>query len=237
MIVRIAANETSWTASPAAGGVPPLQPGDNLGREEFLRLWQQHPEIKRAELLAGVVYMPSPLSVQHGNADNRVGTLFGYYALQTPGTEAGNNATTMLLEDVPQPDVHLRILPECGGATELSGPYLAGPPELIAEICLSSAAYDLHQKKDLYEKAGVREYLAVLLFERTLHWHVLRDGKFDLLPPDGDGIHRSRVFPGLWLDGAALFARDDRRLLDVLHQGLASAEHQAFVQELARRKA
>ena len=50
-----------------ATAIEPLSPGDQLTRaEEFLRpIWEAHPEIKRAELLGGIVYMPSPLSVQH----------------------------------------------------------------------------------------------------------------------------------------------------------------------------
>jgi hypothetical protein len=49
-------------------------------------------------------------------------------------------------EDSPQPDVYLRILPERGGQSGDRGLYAQGAPELVAEICLSSTAYDLHQK-------------------------------------------------------------------------------------------
>jgi hypothetical protein len=107
---------------------------------------------------------------------------------------------------------------------------------LLAEVCATSASYDLHQKYDLYQSAGVQEYLAVVLFEEEVRWHQLVDGRYQLLPPDADGPWRSRVFPGLWLDGEALLAGNLRRVLDRLQEGLRSAEHERFVAELAAQK-
>jgi hypothetical protein len=65
--------------------VPPLAAGDRLTREEFLRRWEAHPEIKKAELIGGIVYMSSPVSVDHGDMDNHVTTWLGVYAAGTPG--------------------------------------------------------------------------------------------------------------------------------------------------------
>src|ERR1700733_7692092 len=150
--------------------VPPLSAGDRLTREEFLRLWEAHPEIKRAELIGGIVYMPSPLSVDHGAQELVVSYWFGLYKTHTRGTAAGNNTTSFILDDSPQPDVNLRILPEFGGGSWLEKwgkhRYLAGVPELFAEVSLSSIAYDLHQKLELYQTARVPEYLAILVYER-----------------------------------------------------------------------
>lgn len=215
---------------------PPLVNGMKLSRQEFLRLWDMHPDISRAELIAGIVYMPSPLSLEHGYSEDDVGGWLFTYRVNTPGTDSGCNATTLLLEDSPQPDRHLRILPECGGRSWVEGKYLAGPAELMTEVCVSSAIYDLHQKYDLYEAAGVQEYLAILMYEQEIRWHRLEDGRYQILQPEADGIHRSRVFPGLWLDGQALLKRDMPKVLAVLQTGLASAEHQAFVQQLAKPK-
>src|SRR5437870_981293 len=148
----------------AAPDAPPLQPGDHLTRAEFLRIWEQHPEIKFAELIGGIVYMPSPLSLRHGVTDHLAGTWLGVYQANTPGTEAGSNATTMLEDDeTPQPDDFLRILPEYGGQSANQGDYVSGGPELLAEICVSSASYDLHQKLEVYERSDVLEYLAIVM--------------------------------------------------------------------------
>jgi hypothetical protein len=213
--------------------VPPLGPGDKLTREEFLRRWEAHPEIKCAELIGGIVYMPSPVKLEQGNIESDVGLWLGTYSVATPGTDGGHNTTTLLLDDTPQPDLHLRILPEYGGNSWEEDGYLGGVPEFLAEVCLSSAAYDLHVKYDLYEAAQVPEYLAVLRYEREIRWHRLSDGKYELQPPDADGVWRSRVFPGLWLDGAALLARDRAKVLKRLQEGIASHAHQEFVARLA----
>jgi Uma2 family endonuclease len=215
---------------------PPLAAGDKLTRDEFLLRWELNPEIKRAELIGGTVFMPSPLSFEHAETDSPVSGIFWLYSALTPGTRSGMNATTLMLEDAPQPDDYLRILPEYGGQCATEGKYLKGAPELIAEVSRSSAAYDLHQKLDLYEEAGVKEYIAVLIYEREVRWHRLTKKGYQLRGPGADGIHRSVVFPGLWLDGKALLAGDMARVLAVLQDGLKSPEHAAFVTTLAAKR-
>jgi Uma2 family endonuclease len=219
--------------------VPPLVPGDFLSRSEFLRRWEATPEVRRAELIRGVVYMPSPLSWQHGRTENNVSTWLGVYKAATPGCDAANNATWLMEDDsAPQPDTSLRILPEYGGQSHLEGQYPRGAPEFLAEICLSSTAYDLHQKLALYQESGVLEYLAVLVREHEVRWHRLAGGQFEVVPAPEDGIYRSAVLPGLWLDAPALLAGDLARVLAVLQQGIQSADHQTFVERLrARRQA
>jgi hypothetical protein len=60
--------------------------------------------------------------------------------------------------------------------------------------------------------------------------------RYQSLLPDADGLWRSRIFPGLWLDGKALLARDLRQVLDRLNEGLRSPEHEQFVARLAARR-
>jgi Uma2 family endonuclease len=217
--------------------VPPLAAGDKLTREEFMRRWEAHPEIRLAELIGGLVFMPSPLSVDHGDMDNDVATWLGVYKAATPGTAAGNNTTTYLLDDVPQPDVNLRVLPEFGGKSWVEDKHLHGIPELLTEVSGSSASYDLHKKLDLYEAAKIPEYLVIVLYEREIRWHILVGDRYEQMPPDVDGVWRSRVFPGLWLDGKSLLAGDLAKALACLQDGLQSQGHQQFVADLASRKA
>lgn len=213
--------------------IPPLAAGDKLTRDEFIRRWEMHPEIKLAELIEGVVYMPSPVSSEHGDMDGDVGAWLSVYKAWTSGTASGRNSTTFLLDGSPQPDLNLRILREHGGGSWIEDDgYLHGVPELLAEVCRSSVSYDLNQKFDLYQKAGVPEYLAVLMFEQEVRWHILVDGEYQVLGPDADGLLRSRVFPGLWLDGPALRAGDLQRVLQRLQEGLQSPEHRQFVARL-----
>jgi len=159
--------------SPVEQSVEPLAAGDKLSREEFLRCWEAMPHVKLAELIGGIVYMPSPLSLDHGVADSRADAWLATYAAFTPGCQTGVNTTWLMEEDAPQPDVHLWILPEYGGQAHVQGLYPRGAPELATEIFRSSTAYDLQQKKDLYRSAGVQEYVAVLLWEREVRWHSL----------------------------------------------------------------
>lgn len=215
--------------------VPPLMAGDQLSREEFLRRWEAHPRIKLAELIAGTVYMPSPVSVDHGGMDGDVGGWLSTYKAFTPGTASERNTTSIMLDDTPQPDLNLRLLPEYGGGSWVEGKYLHGVPELVAEVCASTASYDLHQKYVLYESAGVPEYLAVVVFEQEIRWHIFVDGRYQRLSADADGLYRSPIFPGLWLDGQALLAGNLRQVLDRLQEGLSSPEHSRFVAELAAR--
>lgn len=221
----------------AETALPKLAMGDKLSLAEFLRRWEAMPHLKRAELIGGIVYMPSPTGIDHGDTGIDLAMWLGTYGLHTPGTRGADNATTILEENSPQPDYLLRLLPEAGGRTRVQDKLLHGAPEFVAEVCASSAAYDLHVKKDLYEEQHVDEYLAVLIYEREIRWHRWEDGGYRIVPPDKDGVWRSMTFPGLWLDGRALLGGDLPKVLAVLQQGLDSREHAEFVERLAQKMA
>ena len=211
-----------------------LHSGDRMTREEFHRIYKQMPEGFRAELIGGIVYVASPLKRGHGTAHFFVnGVLFAYMG-RTPGVEGGDNTTILLGEEgEPQPDAYLRVLPEFGGQSGTTADdYVDGPPELIVEIASSSRAIDLHRKKDDYTRYGVQEYLVLCLLESELKWFDLKSG-VELTVPD-DGIVRAKTFPGLWIHGEALLAKDYSRLMQTLEAGLATPEHAKFVQRLAK---
>lgn len=175
--------------------------------------------------------MPSPMRNPHGRYQRFTsGWLLGYEEI-TPGVEGSDGVTTILREDSePQPDCCLYVRPEKGGQSEISKDgYLTGPPELIVEIASSTESYDLHSKKRDYERCGVQEYVVVAIRKEQVFWFI-RDGeKFAELQPDDEGIYRSRIFPGLWLDPAALLRLDGKRLREVPELGCASDEHAKFV--------
>jgi Uma2 family endonuclease len=100
----------------------------------------------------------------------------------------------------------------------------------------STESIDLHGKKQDYQEAGVREYFVAAMRTQRIFWFVRRRGKLKELSPGIDGILRSEVFPGLWLDPAAFLRRDHKQVLAVLRQGAASPEHAAFVTKLAAKK-
>src|SRR6266498_107483 len=210
---------------------PALVSGDRLSREEFERRYERMPHLKKGELIEGIFYMPSPLRAKsHGRPNNDLGTWLGVYASETPGVECFDNSTVRLdLDNEPQPDLVLLKSPAKGGQARISqDDYIEGAPELVVEIVASSSAYDLHQKKGAYRRNGVREYLAWITGESRLVWWELNEGEYQELTPAADGLLKSRVFPGLWLDTAALLRGDLKAALSSLRRGLESAEHAAF---------
>jgi len=138
-----------------------LHNGDRMTREEFHQVYEKMPEHVKAELIGGIVYMASPLGLPHARSDPALTTVFFAYAGKTPGVEVCNNATVLLGRDSePQPDVLLRVLPEYGGQScTTADEYIAGAPELVAEVAHSSRAIDLGAKREDYARHGVREYL------------------------------------------------------------------------------
>lgn len=211
---------------------PLLEPGDRLSREEFERRYQGMPHLKKAELIEGVVYMPSPARAKkHSIPHSHLCTWLGVYASETPGTECADNSTVRLdLDNEPQPDLLLMKLPEMGGQARFSpDDYIEGAPELAVEIVASSQSYDLHQKKNAYRRNGVREYLAWITGERKICWWELLQGRYEEITAGADGLLKSKVFPGLWLDTSALLRGDLKTVLAALRQGLDSPEHQALI--------
>lgn len=221
---------------PDENTIPPLEQGDRLTRQEFERRYEAMPTLKKAELLDGVVYMPSPVRHRHhGLPHSCMDSWLGWYAFHTKGVDISNNATNRLDEDSePQPDSMLFVKPEYGGRVKISDDdYVEGSPELIAEISASSVSYDVHVKRPLYEKAGVLEYIIWRIRDGELDWYALRNGAYELRQPDQLGVIHSEEFPGLWLDVGAMLVGDMVTVLAVLQQGLASSEHAAFVAALA----
>ena len=214
----------------------PLETGQRLELEEFLRRWEAMPNLKRAELLGGEVFLASSVSIPRDAVDTWARYWLTIFCLATPGTSSGGNATWLMFGESPQPDAHLFILPEHGGQSRVDGIYYSGAPELTLEVSLSTTSRDQRLKFDLYRRAGVQEYIQVLPEQNRVHWLRLVEGNYQALEPDADGLLRSRVFPGLWLYSAAGLSLDRRRLLDLVQQSTATDEHQAFVNLLASRR-
>ncbi len=77
--------------------IPPLQSGDRLTVEEFERRYHAMPHNIKAELIDGVVYMPSPVSMgAHAGPHFDLITWLGLYRITTPGVRVGDNATLRL---------------------------------------------------------------------------------------------------------------------------------------------
>ena len=177
--------------------------------------------------------MPSPVSPEHAGSHFKMIAWLGLYESVTPGVEGFDNGTVRLDgENEPQPDAFLRIRPELGGQSRDSDQYVGGPPELIVEVAASSVSYDLHDKLRAYQRNGVLEYVVWRVWDRAIDWFVLREDRYARLPLSAAGYYQSDVFPGLWLDPAAMIRGDLGQVMAVLQQGLASPEHADFVRRL-----
>jgi Uma2 family endonuclease len=221
-------------AAHAQEPIPPLRHGDRLTRDEFERRYNAMPHINKAELLEGMVYMPPPVSLEHGRPHLHLVTWLGNYIIRTPGVTGGDNASVRLdLASEPQPDAHLRILESHGGSSrETADHYVDGAPELVAEVAVSSIPIDLNTKLPLYQRHGVREYLLWRVPDQAIDWFILRGDHYDRLLLGPDGVYRSETFPGLWLAPLAL-VRDNLAVChQVASQGHASPEHADFVRRL-----
>ena len=224
---------------PSTPKVPPLENGDHLTRTEFEHRYDAMPLLRKAELIEGVVYMGSPVwHERHGKPHFRLIGWLDRYATATPGVDGGDHSTLRLdLDNMPQPDAFLYILPSCGGQVRISDDdYVEGAPELIAEVASSSVSYDLHDKFRVYRRNGVREYVVWRVRDRAIDWFILHEGAYERLPLQ-EGSYRSPAFPGLWLDVAALTRGDRAAVAEVLNQGLATPEHATFAAALAARAA
>jgi len=197
------------------------------------------PNLKKAELIEGVVHMPSPVRVQrHGEPSRFLSTWLGVYQAATPGLIGADNTTVRLDQDnEPQPDGLLMIDPALGGQARISvDDYVEESPELVAEISSSTVKVDLGAKFRVYQRTQVREYVVWRVVEKAVDWFILRQGKYDRLQPGPDGILRSEVFPGLWLDAESLVRGDLAGVLAVVQQGAATPEHAQFVAELQKAR-
>jgi Uma2 family endonuclease len=216
--------------------VPPLENGDRLSRQEFERRYRAMPRTKKAELIEGVVYMPSPVRLtKHGRPHIQLAAWLAYYISKTPGlNEFGDNATIRLDNDnEPQPDLILLLPQSAGGQARIDkDDYVVGAPEFVAEVAASSVSIDLHDKLNAYLRNRVQEYLVWRTEDLAIDYLILRDGQYAPIQLDPSGILKSETFPGLWLDPQALLRGDLARLFAVIDQGVATPEHASFLERL-----
>ena len=216
--------------------VPPLKHGDRLTREEFERRYEAMPHLKKAELIEGIVYMPSPVRIDlHGRPHAQIMAWLGAYWIATPGVDLADNSTVYLdSNNEPQPDALLRIESAQGGRSRIINKgYVEGPPELIVEVAGTSADYDLQDKLEVYQRCSVQEYIVWQTQEGRLDWFQLVNGKYVTFTPNAEGVIESQIFPGLRLAVPALLAGDRVKVSSELQIGLQTTAHAAFVERLA----
>jgi len=216
--------------------IPPLEDGQRLSAGEFMRRYEAMPEAKHWQLIEGVVHMPPPptSTSYHGQPQFLLlGWIFAYGAA-TAGVAGSAPSTVRLdLDNVPEPDGALFVLPEHGGQVRFDEKgYIVGAPDLVIEVAASSLAIDMNEKFRAYRRNGVREYLVWKTEKREIVWFAFDEGEATQLEPDAKGRLASRAFPGLVLDVRAALANDAARVLATLQTALKTKAHLDFARRL-----
>ncbi len=194
---------------------PVLNTGDRLSRHEFHRRYLERPDIRRAELIDGVVYVASPTRFTlHDDQAADMVVWLRMYSWRRSDVRSGGSATIFLDENSEiQADAFLFRADAADGAHVDQAGYIDGAPQLVVEVAASSAYYDLHVKKELYRRNGVLEYVVWRVLDEAIDWFLLRDGEYVPVEPDAEGVIESAHFPGLRLHVPAMLAGDHARVL------------------------
>ncbi len=215
-------------ASPALPSKDRLRNGMHLDRREFHRRYELIGETRpefRAELIGGIVHITDPMSKNrpHGRWTHLIQAWLYEYEKRTSSVIARADTTVALGEySEPEPDAQLRDRAKDDADVADT---VTGPPGLVVEVSDSTRRTDLGPKRHDYEGEGVPEYLVVDLQRRQVRWFVRdEDDLFVDLAADADGLLKSRAFPGLWLDAAALFAEDLAALEAAVVAGVAARD-------------
>jgi Uma2 family endonuclease len=212
--------------------VPLLETGYHLSADEFHERYKLLPDEQHAQLIEGIVYMASPISRLHSVPHATITGMCVVYSANTPGLESSANGTVRLdRKNEFEPDGYMRIV-DSGRTRIFDRHYLEGGPEFVFEVSNTTVTMDLHEKFDVYERKGVQEYLVWQVQEQRIELFIAVKGKFRKDDPDVDGILKSKVFPGFWLDTRAMVNGNNAKALASLQAGLKSREHGEFVKRL-----
>ena len=213
-----------------------LQNGDRLTREEFERRYDAMPHLKNAELIEGVVYLPSsPVSndnhgAPHADMMMPLAALSSVHSRRARGRQLDGSSRSRQRRSAGRSTSsrstaarsRLRTGTSWGDRNWPPRWPSARPATTWGPSCRSIAATPCRDP-------------VLRVFDEALDWFILRGSQYERLEPS-KGIHKSEVFPGLWLDAASLLSGDLARVHEVLQQGLASKQHKKFVAQLQGAK-
>lgn len=206
--------------------IPQLENGDHPQADEFLRRQGARPGIQ-AQLIDGIVYLSNHRSQEHYREHQAqiVGWLGAYYGATPVVRPSITDLIRLDGDNVVEPDATLSI-PRVG--------WRRGP-ELVIEVTASSVSIECHRKARVYQRNAIPEYIVCRVEDEAIDWLRLEAGRYEPIDQEGE-VLKSVVFPGLWLDPAALLRLDTARILEVLHQGLATPKHAALAARQAEAK-
>lgn len=157
------------------------------------------PEDERWEIIAGEAYAMTPApSIRHQRISRHLISLFDRF-FQGRECEPFEAPTDVVFDqqNVVQPD--LLVVCDQNKITEKN---IQGAPDLVVEIISPATALkDRREKKALYERFGVREYLIVYPAEELVGRFVMSDGSYGVEEVFGwDEVLLLAIFPELRLN-------------------------------------
>ncbi|HZQ08770.1 MAG TPA: Uma2 family endonuclease [Anaerolineae bacterium] len=193
-----------------------VEVAERMTAEEF---WRDASETHKAELIDGVMIMPSPASRIHEN-------LFGFlYSLlrvfveeHSLGVVLGSRtAVELAIDQVYEPDI-LFIRQERSAINQEKGVF--GAPDFVIEILsMSTAQHDRGTKLKAYERAGVREYWIIDPYGPAgTEFYQLQQGSFLPILPDAENRLHSSAVEGFVLDVRWLWNTDAITVKQALDQ-------------------
>ena len=166
--------------------------------EEFYRLV---PDGQKADLIDGVIHMASPDTLRANELTGFVYWLLqGFVNERRPGGKVLVNRYAFELTELraPEPDVAY-VRPERAHLAVQRG--MRGGPDIAVEIVSRESRHrDYHEKRQLYQDAGVSEYWIVDPIQQRVEFLVLEQGRYELAPLEQNRLFRGRALPGFWID-------------------------------------
>jgi Uma2 family endonuclease len=159
----------------------------------MMEVFENLPEGTLAQLINNQIYMsPAPKTIHQIVLAEIFSSLFNYVKEQNMGRTLVSPFDIFLnKKNVFQPDIFFLASKNLTGLKE-NGFY--GAPDLIIEI-LSPATwnFDKEDKKDVYERSGVKEYWVVDPVSKLAEGYYLENNQFVALP-SAEGIINLRLF-------------------------------------------
>jgi Uma2 family endonuclease len=175
-----------------------VEVAEQMTAEEF---FCDAPEDRKAELIDGVMIMPSPAHDTHEALFHFLFRLLGDYVEEnTLGTIRGSRTAVELdVDQAPEPDI-LFVARERRNIIRPKG--IVGAPDLVIEILSASTARnDRGPKFRAYQRAGVRELWLIDPYGPAgTEFFQLQNGRFVPTAPDDNGRIHSIAVHGFWID-------------------------------------
>ena len=202
--------------------IPPLENGDQLTLQEFMRRYEAMPEsIEQSSSKESYLWARLFAHTHHGRPHGWLGNIVTTYG-NADAIDFSDNSTVKLDPQQCATARLLHVLTVGARRTRqrsMTTVTSTGLRILLPKLLPPRRASTCTPNLKAYQKNGVREYVVWRVIDEAVDWFVLENSQFQPLKADENGVYRSRAFPGLWLNVPALLRRDAEQLWATLDSG------------------